>query len=320
MARPLRIEYPGAVYHVMNRGLARQVVFRDPDDFETFLRVLGETHALWGVEVLAYCLMGNHYHLCLRTPVANLGRVMRHVNGLYTQRFNRVHRRDGPLFRGRYKAIVVEAEAYLAEVIRYIHLNPVKAKLVKSPEKYHWSSHARYLKPSSAPPWLAVREVLGGFGTPRGFHEFVLEGNEEALEAFYTGGRQVPVLGREGFGRWVRTKIRPLSQEHPRYERIKVRPSVRQVVQRVASVFDVKSAAIWQGRRGEANDARKVAMYLVKRLCDLTLQETAARFGVKSYGVVGWACSQVRAKQAEDDRFKKRVARVELLFCPQKKI
>ena len=107
MARPLRIEYPGAVYHVMNRGLVWQPVFRDPTDYETFLQVVSDAHALWGIEVLAYCLMGNHYHLCLRTPTANLGRVMRHVNGLYTQRFNRAHRRDGPLFRGRYKAMVV---------------------------------------------------------------------------------------------------------------------------------------------------------------------------------------------------------------------
>ena len=118
---------------------------------------------------------------------------MRHVNGLSTQRCNRAHRRDGPLFRGRYKAMVVEAEAYVARVIRYIHLNPVQAKLVQSPEAYRWSSHARYLTPRSAPPWLGVREVLDSMGPPRVFHEFVLSGNEDAVEAFYAAGRQVPV-------------------------------------------------------------------------------------------------------------------------------
>ena len=318
MARPLRIEYPGAVYHVMNRGLARQSVFRDPTDYETFLQVLSDTHTLWGVEVLAYCLMGNHYHLCLRTPTANLGRVMRHVNGLYTQRFNRAHRRDGPLFRGRYKAIVVEAESYLASVIRYIHLNPVQAKLVKAPEAYRWSSHARYLTPRSVPPWLCVREVLDSIGPPRVFHEFVLSGNEEALEAFYAAGRQLPVLGTERFGAWVRKKVRPLSFEHPRYERVKVRPSVRQVLLGVATVFQVKVATLKTSRRGEANDTRKVAMYLVKRLCDLTLPETAREFGVTSYGAVGWACAQVRAKQSEDPRFKQRVDQVEALISQPK--
>ena len=93
MARPLRIEYSDAVYHVMNRGVARQAVFRGPEDYQSFLQVVGDAHALWGVEVFAYCLMPNHYHLCLQTPLGNLARVMRHINGLYTQRFNRVHRR-----------------------------------------------------------------------------------------------------------------------------------------------------------------------------------------------------------------------------------
>lgn len=109
--------------------------------------------------------------------------------GCILQRFNRAHRRDGPLFRGRYKAILVEAEPYLAAVIRYIHLNPVKAKLTKSLEAYGWNSYARYLKPTSAPSWLRVREVLEDFGTPRAFHTFVVADNEDALEAFYAAGR-----------------------------------------------------------------------------------------------------------------------------------
>ena len=203
-------------------------------------------------------------------------------------------------------------------MIRYIHLNPVQAKLVQTPEAYRWSSHARYLTPRSAPPWLGVREVLASIGPPRVFHEFVLSGNEDALEAFYAAGRQVPVLGTEGFGAWVRKKVRRLSPEHPRYERVKVRPSVRLLLQRVATVFQVKRAALQTSRRGEANDARKVAMYLVKRLCDLTLPETAREFGVTSYGAVGWACAQMRAKQDAEPRFKKQVEEVEALFSQPK--
>ena len=310
MARPLRIEYPGAVYHVMNRGLARQPIFRGPDDYDTFLQVVGETHPLWAVEVLAYCLMPNHYHLCVRTPAGNLARVMRHVNGLYTQRFNRAHQRDGPLFRGRYKAIIIEADTYLAAVIRYIHLNPVQARLEKSPETYTWSSHGSYLKPRAAPPWLAVGEVLREYGPPREFHEFVLAGNEKALEAFYRAKRQVPVLGGEGFRKKIKKKVFRLSLEHPRYERVHVRPTVSQVVKAVGRVFGEKEATLLRGRRGVASDARKVAMYLVKRRCDLTLWETASKFGVTSYGVVGWACAQVRAKQAKDPRFRKRLEQV----------
>ena len=114
MARPLRIQFSGAVYHVINRGTARQATFVQEQDYELFLKTLAEAHVLWGVEVFAYCLMSNHYHVCLRTPKGNLSRVMRHVDGLYTQRFNRSHGRDGSLFRGRYRAILIDADEYWA--------------------------------------------------------------------------------------------------------------------------------------------------------------------------------------------------------------
>ncbi len=311
MARPLRIQFPGAVYHVMNRGTARQHVFREPDDYETFLEVVGDCHALWGVEVLAYCLMSNHYHLCLRTPQGNLARVMRHLDGLYTQRFNRAHERDGPLFRGRYKAIVVEADKYLAAVIRYIHLNAVAAKLVKRPEGYRWSSHGAYMRVRPTPSWLNVKEVLEDFPSRRAFQEFVLAGNEEALEDFYGAGRHPPVLGREGFRERLLQRVRKLSREHPRHERRAVGPSVQQVLARVARHYGVKVSGLLQGRRGHASEARKVAMYLVQRLCDLTLAETAARFGRVSYGTVAWACHQVRTRGASDRRFQRQLQRIQ---------
>jgi REP-associated tyrosine transposase len=118
MARPLRIQYPGAVYHVMNRGGDRQKIFLEKEDYEAFFKSIREIHERWRVEIFAYCLMGNHYHICLRTPEGNLSRVVRHLDGLYTQRFNRIHRRDGALFRGRYKAIVVDKDSYLAQLVR----------------------------------------------------------------------------------------------------------------------------------------------------------------------------------------------------------
>ena len=199
MARPLRIQYPGAVYHVMNRGGSRQRVFLEKADYETFLKIIGDIHERWGIEVFAYCLIDNHYHLCLRTPEGNLSRVMRHLDGLYTQQLNRRHHRDGALFRGRYKAIVVDKDNYLSQVVRYIHLNPCGAGLVREPHAYVWSSHQFYLRPKQAPKWLRVEEVMGEFADISGFHEFVLEGNAHALEEFYKRGRQSPVLGDERF-------------------------------------------------------------------------------------------------------------------------
>jgi putative transposase len=110
MARPLRIEYPNAFYHVMNRGLSRREIYLGDDDYEIFLGVLKETSKLFDIRVLAYAFMPNHYHLLIQTPKANLSRAMRHLNGVYTQRFNRFHNNDGPLFRGRYKAILIQEE------------------------------------------------------------------------------------------------------------------------------------------------------------------------------------------------------------------
>ena len=311
MARPLRIQYPGAVYHVLNRGLARHRIFRESRDYERFLEGVAEAHGRWRVEVFAYCLLGTHYHLCLRTAQGNLARVMRHVDGLYTQRFNRAHGRDGPLFRGRYQAILVEADAYLSAVVRYIHRNPVAAGLVAKPEAYPWSSHRFYLTPHKAPPWLRPGEILDAFAGSRAFHRFVLAGNEPQLEQFYTRGRQAPILGGERFRAWVGRKVPPVARDHPRHERRLVAPAEATVLAAVAASYGVAPATLRTGRRGIPNEPRKVAMYLVHRLCDLTLKETAARFGVGSAGVIGWACGQVRHRLAWDKRFRGQLAQVE---------
>ena len=128
MSRPLRIQYEGAWYHVMNRGSNRQLIFTRDEHRLIFLQLLEEIVVKYKLEIHAFCLMGNHYHLLVNTPFANLSRVMRHLNGVYTQKFNLLEQRDGPLFRGRYKAILVENEDYLLQVSRYIHLNPVSVR------------------------------------------------------------------------------------------------------------------------------------------------------------------------------------------------
>jgi REP element-mobilizing transposase RayT len=317
MARPLRIQYPGAVYHVMNRGGSRQKLFLKKQDYEAFLKTVGEIHDRWGVELFAYCLMGTHYHVCLRTPEGDLARVMRHLDGLYTQRFNRIHRRDGALFRGRYKAIVVDKDAYLAQLVRYIHLNPVEASLVREPQAYVWSSHRFYLRPKQAPKWLRIDEVMGDFRSIRAFHKFVLEGNEEVLEEFYNKGRQIPVLGDEEFREGLIKNPGRVDREHPRHERAALRPSVDRVLKTLAKMYGVKEQDLMKGKRGKDNEARKVGMYLVKELCDLRLHEIAQRFGTGSYGAVGWACHGIASKMESDAKFRDRVGSIRHT-CQQK--
>jgi len=160
MSRPLRIEYPDAWYHVMNRGRRGEVVFSDADDFAAFVRLLEQSVELWDIRISAFCLMSTHYHLLLQTPLANLSRVMRHINGVYTQYYNRAHGCDGALFRGRYKAILVEEEGYLLELVRYIHRNPLQAGVVSNLESYPWCSHVGYLSSAQKWDWLHKGHIL----------------------------------------------------------------------------------------------------------------------------------------------------------------
>lgn len=178
MSRPLRIEYPGAWYHVMNRGRRKEAIFVDKRDYGLFSELTGDVTRLFGVEIHAYCLMPNHYHLLIHTPEGNLSRCMRHLNGVYTQRFNLKHKIDGSLFRGRFKSILIEKESYLLELVRYIHKNPWRAQLEKKVGEYEWCSHRGYMRNSERPEWLNVAEVLTKFSkyekeAKRGLEAFV---------------------------------------------------------------------------------------------------------------------------------------------------
>jgi REP element-mobilizing transposase RayT len=160
MARPLRIEFPGAVYHVTARGNRREPIFTDDEDRAALLRILGSGLQRYDAQVLAFCLMGNHYHLVLRTQRANLSQLMRHVNGVYTQAVNRRHAKLGHVFQGRFKAILVDRDAYLMQVCRYVDLNPVRAQLVNDAVDWPWSSCRMHLGIEARPAWLDSRVLL----------------------------------------------------------------------------------------------------------------------------------------------------------------
>ncbi len=145
MSRPLRITYPDAWYHVMNRGRRAESIVSDGVDYKLFTELLKETSEMWNIRISAYCLMQNHYHILVQTPEANISRSMRHLNGVYTQRYNRRHRCDGQLFRGRYKSILIDTDSYLLQAVRYIHRNPLKVGLVQNIDTYKWSSHKGYI-------------------------------------------------------------------------------------------------------------------------------------------------------------------------------
>ncbi|HRZ35663.1 MAG TPA: transposase [Candidatus Paceibacterota bacterium] len=173
MARKLRVEYAGAVYHLMNRGDRKEPIFRDDGDREQFLETLGEACVKTGWQVHAFCLMPNHFHLVVETPRANLVAGMKWFLGTYTGRFNRRHRLAGHVFSGRYKSLVVDGDnrGYLKTVCDYVHLNPVRAKLLRPEQplrEYRWSSWPEYMKrPGRRWPWLRVDRILGEYGIPK---------------------------------------------------------------------------------------------------------------------------------------------------------
>ena len=166
MSRPLRIEFPGATYHVTSRGDRREPIYRDDADRSAQLQVIAAAMDRFQAKVLAYCLMGNHYHLVVHTPLANLSGLMRQVNGVYTQAFNRRHGQVGHLFQGRFKAIVVDCDAYLMSLCRYVERNPVAAGLVAAPGDWAWSSYLAHVGQADAPPWLDTQalyaHLIGG--------------------------------------------------------------------------------------------------------------------------------------------------------------
>ena len=310
MSRPLRIEFPGAYYHIMNRGLAHQRVFSDREDYQQFLKLLSECHEMWGVRVLAYCLLGNHYHLLIQTPEANLSRIMRHLDGLYTQRYNRRHKRDGPLFRGRYRAIVVDAEEYLLTVARYIHHNPVEAGLVKWPEKYEWSSCRMYLE-RRQPLWLEAGQLLSRFSQKdrkKALIDFMRSKIEGPAKAFYEGSRWLPVLGSERFIEQMRRRMRDRQtdlKEVPEAKRY-VRPSMQTCLNVVRQVYKSRQAEMMRGMRGQRNEARAMAMYLCRRLVGMKQEEIAKVFGTGGYSAVSSMNARTQAELQSNGRMARR--------------
>ena len=157
MARPLRVEYPGAHYHVINRGNAGEDIFISERDKEKFLDYLEKAVERYGIIIHAYCLLTNHYHLLIETPLPNLSQAIKWINVSYATYFNRKRNRRGHLFQGRFKSIIVDADEYLKPLSRYIHLNPIRAKMVEKLDSYHWSSYLVYIGKRKPLEWLEIR-------------------------------------------------------------------------------------------------------------------------------------------------------------------
>lgn len=299
MARPLRIEYPCAWYHVMNKGAKRSRVFSVKDDYQMFTNLLKESCNLFNVSISAYCLMPNHYHILFVTPDGNLSRFMRHVNGVYTQRYNRKHNKDGPLFRGRYKAILIQENEYLNGVVRYIHSNPIKAKFARNITEYKWSSHGFYLKGKTGEDWLDIDSILISYSKNRkqavkAYKNFIGEGVDDELESFYSKKNQSSILGDKVFIKKIQNKF--IHSEKKTDLEIKEKRTIRgeRTVERinieVRKIFKIKKERLYQSKRGEENIPRLLAITLSRELSGLGFPDIARMYKISSYRTVGTSC------------------------------
>jgi len=320
MGRPLRIEYAGALYHVTSRGNERRKIFRDDTDRERFLDILCDYHKRYGILIHSYVLMGNHYHLVLETPQGNLLKVMHGLNGGYTGYFNRRHNRSGHLFQGRYKGILVDKDAYLLQLSRYVHLNPVKARVIDRPEGYRWSSYPAYIGEANEEAWVEYSWVLSRFDMDKDrargkYREFVEAGLKTKLEDPFEDLYGQVVLGGEEFIDKVKglLKGKRMGTEIAQRRRLGESPQPATVIKAVAKAFKVTEERITaKGKRD--GTARKVALYLVQRYSGLSNDEIGELFGAIHYSAVSKAAARLREEMKRNKELSERVGALDSKF------
>lgn len=236
MSRPLRIEYPGAVYHVTSRGNENKAVFKDDQDRENFLNTLQHVNKRYNWLYHAYCLMTNHYHLLIETPDANLSLGMRQLNGVYTQLFNKRHKRTGHLFQGRFKGILIQKDSHLLEVCRYVVLNPIRARMVESPEQWKWSSYRATAGKEKTHPGFTRDWIIGQFSGKRNkaereYRQFVNWGIGE--KSIWTEVKGQIILGEDEFVASLADFLKKHKHvpEIPRSQRYANRPTLDKIFQ-----------------------------------------------------------------------------------------
>jgi putative transposase len=299
MARPLRIAYPGAFYHITARGNEKKNIFLNDHDREKFLSYLGSATERYGAAIHVYCLMDNHYHLLLETPVGNLTEIMRHINGAYTTYFNIKQYRAGHLLQGRYRAILVDANEYAEELSRYIHLNPLRAGIVAKPEEYLWSSYQDYTGQRKGKEWLHQELVLGLFGKTdsiarENYRKFVEAAIGREIESPSSKIMHSTFLGSQEFIERIKDiylKGRP-DTGIPAMRSLKARPSIEKIEEEISMLAGLTPA-----------QKKQISLYLSQRFSGKRFKEIGDHFGIGESGVSQGA-RRTQQKIESDKKFR----------------
>jgi REP-associated tyrosine transposase len=303
MARPIRIEYPGAVYHVICRGNNRQGIYRDDEDRRRYLEKLSYYCQDKKVDLLAYCLMSNHVHLLLETPQGNLSKMMQAFQTSYTVYFNKRHGRTGHVFEQRYKAMLVEKDNYLLQVSRYIHLNAMSTKLAERAQDYRWCSYGSYLKGRGI-PGLKTETVLGQLNGSKTrqlqqYREYVEGGQEERLKNPAPEVRQQIYVGGEEFIEATQKRGKALPITERRY-------SLRRIIKSVSAVTGIGETEMRQRQRGEAIKAsRELLCYVARHHGQVRMSELAKLLQVKESSTPSHAVRRAEERLKVEGNFRR---------------
>ncbi len=315
MARPLRIEFPNAWYHVMNRGRRAEKIFVNQTDYKIFVELLKETAETWNINVAAYCLIPNHYHILINTPEANISRSMRHLNGVYTQRFNRRHQLDGPLFKGRYKSILVGADDYLLQVVRYIHKNPVEAGLVEKPEQYFWSSHRGYFSTAKKWVWLHKEFIFSLLtstkqGWIKAYKKFMAVEDDDEINQIIKRKKWPTLVGPDEFIDWVKGKYYSSKVDEDVPDTKQLVPEEEKILEAVCKYYGTDMHGLYKSQRGFFNEPRNVAIYLMRKLRRDRLRRICEQFQMEKYSSASSVIERMKERLSRDKKLKNRIKEI----------
>ena len=320
MTRPLRIEYEGAFYHVLSRGNERKAIFRDDKDRRLFIEILGEMSARFSVDIFAYVLMGNHYHLLLRTNRVNISKSIQWLGVTYTLRFNIKHSRGGHLFQGRFKSFLIENDKYLLTLSCYIHRNPLRARIVRRLVDYQWSSYQIYAYGKLSPSWL-MREVLltqiSGKNKNGGYKEMVQDYSKEEKriwEDFWHGS----FFGSKEYCEHIKSKYilkKKPDTEIPQKRLLLREDDLNVMIRDVASALECKISCLINPKRisGLDKDKRDILIYLLWNTGLYRNFEIAKVFNL-SYSSVSKQVSNIKLKLSKKSEIKKMYKKANSLF------
>lgn len=316
MSRPIRIAFPGAWYHVMNRGRRSENIYLDKLDYKTFVELLQETSDAWNIRIAAYCLMPNHYHMLVYTPEGNISRAMRHINGVYTQRFNRRHHLDGQLFRGRYKSIIVHGDSYLLQLVRYIHRNPLKAGIVDDLKAYLWSSHKAYLSVAKNWDWLHKGFILDMLTDDkksqiRQYRSFVAVDNDKDLEDAMDSRKWPSMLGPQEFIDWVKATFKDIKGSDDMPQIRELYPDTDKIISIVSASYEVTRKDLLTSKRGTFNEPRCAAIYLLRRVRRDRLKEIGKIFNLEKNSSVSSVIERMKLRIQNNREIKMRIQKIE---------